>query len=67
MLVMTKQNQNLSDSVDTNNEFAECFHANWWSMFCDVRLCYRLMAVAAKAMHTTNTNNNLLESLPSDV
>ena len=33
-------------------------------MFCDVRVCYRLMVEVVKAMHTANI---LLESLLSDV
>ena len=32
-----------------------------------IQVCYRLMAVAVKAMHTTSTHNILLESLLSDV
>ena len=36
-------------------------------MFCDVRVCYRLMVVVVKAMHTANMHNHLLESFPSDV
>ena len=36
-------------------------------MFCDVRVCYRLMVEVVKAMHTANMNNILLESLLSDV
>ena len=36
-------------------------------MFCDVRVCYRLMVEVVKAMHTTNMLNILLESLLSDV
>ena len=35
--------------------------------FCDVRVCYRLMVVVVKAMHTANMHNILLESLLSDV
>ena len=35
-------------------------------MFCDVRVCNKLMAVVIKAMHTTSTHNILLESLLSD-
>ena len=31
--------------------------------FCDVRLCYRLMVVAVKVMHTAYMHNILLESL----
>ena len=33
-------------------------------MFCDVRVCYKLMVEVLKAMHTANI---LLESLLSDV
>ena len=51
----------------TINEFSECLHARSWSMFCDVRVCYRLMVVAVKAMHTANMHSILLESLLSDV
>ena len=36
-------------------------------MFCDVRVCYRLMVGVVKAMHTANMRNILLESLLSDV
>ena len=36
----------------TNNELSECFHARSWSMFRDVRVCYKQMTVAEKAMHT---------------
>ena len=36
------------------------------SMFCDVRVCCRLMDVVIKAMHTTS-QLILLESLFSDV
>ena len=36
-------------------------------MLCDVRVCYRLMVVVVKAMHTANMHNILLESLLSDV
>ena len=35
-------------------------------MFCDVKVCHRLMAVVVKAMHTTS-QQILLESLLSDV
>ena len=36
-------------------------------MFCDARVCYRLMVVVLKAMHTANMHNILLESLLRDV
>ena len=36
-------------------------------MFCDVRVYYRLMVEVAKAMHTANMHNILLESLLIDV
>ena len=36
-------------------------------MFCEVRVCYRLMVEVVKAMHTANKHNILLESLLSDV
>ena len=36
-------------------------------MFCDDRVCYRLMVVVVKAMHTANMHSILLESLLSDV
>ena len=36
-------------------------------MFCDVRVCYRLMVEVVKVMHTANMHNILLESLLSDV
>ena len=42
-------------------------HARSWSMFCDVRVCYRFMTVVVKAMHTTSMHNILLENLLSDV
>ena len=73
MLVMTKKTTTIFfDSVDYQNaglkmNFSECFHARSLSMFCDVRVCYRLMAVVVKAMHTTSTHNILLKSLFSDV
>ena len=51
----------------TSNEFSVCLHALSWSIICDVRVCYRLMVVAVKAMHTANMHNILLESLHSDV
>ena len=51
----------------TKTELSECFHARSWLMFCDVRVCYRLMAVVIKPMHTTSRHNILLESLLSDV
>ena len=68
MLVMTKKRSILLiiKMID-QHEFSECFHARSWSMFCDVRVCYRLMAVVVKAMHTASTHNILLESLLSDV
>ena len=36
-------------------------------MFCDVRVCYRLLAEVVKAMYTANMHSILLESLISDV
>ena len=36
-------------------------------MFCDVRVCYRLVVEVVKAMHTAYMLNILLESLLSDV
>ena len=51
----------------TNSEFSKCLHARSWSMFFDVRVCYRLLMVVAKAMHASITHNILLESLLSDV
>ena len=36
-------------------------------MFCDIRVCYRLVVVVVKAMHTANMHSILLESLLSDV
>ena len=36
-------------------------------MFCDVRVCYRLVVEVVKAMHTADMLNILLESLLSDV
>ena len=41
----------------TKNEFSECFHARSWSLFCHVRVCYRLMAVVVKAMHTASKHS----------
>ena len=49
------------------NEFSECFARLRVIGVCDVRVCYRLMAVVVKAMHTTSTHNILLESLLIDV
>ena len=63
MLDMTKTRTNMFDSVDYQNAGPKMN----FLMFCDVRVCYRLMAVVVKAMHTTNTHNILLESLLSDV
>ena len=37
-----------------NPKLSECFHARSRLMFCDVRVCYRIMAVVVKAMHTTS-------------
>ena len=51
----------------TNNDFCECLHALSLSMFCDVRVYYRLLDVPVKAMYTASTHNILLESLLSDV
>ena len=64
MLVMTKKIQIclilwIIKMLD-QNEFSECFHARSWSMFCDVRVCYRLMDVVVKAMHTASKHNILL-------
>ena len=72
MLVMTK-NKLKFDRLSclskcwTNNEFSVYFHARSWTMFCDVRVCYRLMVVAVKAIYTASMYNILLESLFSDV
>ena len=73
MLVLTKKNETnfvrfcWLSKCRTKNEFSECFHAHSWTMFCDVWVCYRLIAVVVKAMPTTSTHNILLESLLSDV
>ena len=70
-LLLRKNNPNLFDYVDYQNA-----GPNWifWVFsrtlvidVCDVRVCYRLMAVVVKAMHKTSTHNILLESLLSDV
>ena len=70
MPVMTKKHQICSIlliiKMLDHNAFSECFHARSWSMFYDVRVCYRLMTVVAKAMHTTS-QLILLESLLSGV
>ena len=66
MLVITKINKFVPicwlSKCWTDNEFSECFHARSRSMFCDVRVCYRLMDVTVKAMHTTS-QHILLKSL----
>ena len=49
------------------NEFSECYLARSWSMFCDVRVYYRLMAVVVKAKQTASKHNILQKSLLSDV
>ena len=72
MLVVTRKKRKFVHQIWlskcwTKNEFSECFHARSLSMFCDVRVCYRWMAVVVKAMHTTSTHSILLESLLSDV
>ena len=72
MLVMTKKKFKfdrlcLISICCTKNEFSECLHPRSWPMFCDVRVCYRLMVVVVKAMHTANMHNILLENLLSDV
>ena len=68
MLVMTKIISILSDSVDYQKAGPTI---NFLSVFthtlCDVRVCYRLMAVDVKAMHTTSTHNILQGSFFSDV
>ena len=70
MLVMTKKNTtNLSKFVDYQNagptmKFLGVSRAIVIDV-CDVRVCYRLVAV--KAMHTTSTQNILLENLLSHV
>ena len=72
MLVMTKKKFKFDrlgwlSKCWTKNEISECLHPRSWLMFCDVRVCYRLMVVVVKAMHTANMHNILLESLLSDV
>ena len=63
---------NLFDFVDYQNvgpimNFLSVFtHARDRCFFFDVRVCYRLMAVAVKAMHTTS-QLILLQSVFSDV
>ena len=49
------------------NDFSECLYPRSSPMFCDVRVCYRLMVVVVKAMHKANMHNILRESLLSDV
>ena len=72
MLVITKKNKQICSIIliikmlDPKWIFW-VFHARSWSMFCDVRVCYRFMTVVVKAMHTTSTHNILLENLLSDV
>ena len=39
-----------------HNEFPKCPHARLLSMFCDVRVCYRLMTVAIKEIQTASTH-----------
>ena len=65
MLVMTKKKSSLSDSVDYQNavpkmKLLSVLHACSGSMFYDVRVCYRLMAVVVKAMQTASRHNILL-------
>ena len=43
------------------------FPDNTHLLFFGARVCYRLMAVVVKAMHTISTHNILLDSLSSDV
>ena len=72
MLVMTKKKFKFErlcwiSKCWTKNEFSECRYQRSWLMFCDVRVCYRLMVVVVKAMHTANMHSILLQSLLSDV
>ena len=39
----------------------------FYSMFCDVKVCDRLMPVDMQAMHTASTHNVSPDSLLSDV
>ena len=71
MLVTTKKHQICSvvliiKMLNQNNEFSECFHARSWSMFYDVRVCYKQITVAEKAMFLTS-QLILQESLFSDI
>ena len=62
---------NLFDYVDYKNAGPKCifwvFSSTLMIDVCDVRVCNNLMAVVAKAMHTSIMHNILLESLLSDV
>ena len=71
MLVIAKKCTNLFDYVDYQNAGLKM---NFLSVsrtlvidVCDVRVCYRFMAVVVNAMHTASTHNILLENLLSDV
>ena len=71
MLVITKKQTNLFDYVDYQNVGPK---KNFLSVsrtlvidVLDVSVCYRFMAVAVKAMHTTSTHDTLLENLLGDV
>ena len=70
MLVMLKENQICSilliNKMLDKQWISECFHTRSWSMFCDVRVSYKFVAVGVKAMDTTR-QHILLESLLSDV
>ena len=66
-----EKTSNLIDLVDYRNvgqkmNFLSVFTHACDRCFFDVRVCYRLMAVAVKAMHTTS-QFILLDSLFSDV
>ena len=51
MFVMTKEKQNLSDSVDYQNTGPKMIFLS------HVRVCYRLMAAVVKAMHTASKHS----------
>ena len=62
MLVVTKTKTNLFDSVDYQNagpkmNFLSALTHAHGRCFVTSEYCYRLMAVAVKAMHTTSTHN----------
>ena len=71
MLVMMKKTSNFFDFVDYQNvgsimNFLSVFTHARDRCFFDVRVCFRLMVVSVKAMHTAS-QLILLDSLFSDV